>query len=111
MSEKQNYEVGVSKMEEADKTSTNDILSEGYLEKGLPSDISKDLTIVEDGDIALSRKIHLINNAIDEIGFTWFHVQLFCIAGFGYSVDSQMEMVQSAVKTYVDYQMKGGGTQ
>jgi MFS family permease len=79
------------------------------MEKGVPSYLDQDLTVVEDGDMVLSKKIHLINNAIDEIGFTWFHAKLFCIAGFGYSVDSQMEMIQSAVKTYVDLQMKGGG--
>ncbi len=71
--------------------------------------LDDDLVIVETGDVALQKKIHLINDAIDEIGFTWFHVKLFCIAGFGYSVDSQMEMIQSAVKIYVDLQMKGGG--
>lgn len=78
------------------------------MEKG-SSYSDNDLVVVEYGDEALRKKIHLINNAIDEIGFTWFHAKLFCIAGFGYSVDSQMAMVQSAVKTSVDYQMKGGG--
>ena len=77
-------------------------------EKG-ESSLGDDLTIVESGDLVLQKKIYLINNAIDEIGFTWFNLKLFCIAGFGYSVDSQMAMVQSAVKTYVDLQMKGGG--
>ena len=110
MSEKQDYDVGVTNADAADRESASDMVSGGeYLEKGLPADMAKDLTAVEDSDVALQKKIHLVNNAIDEIGFTWFHVQLFCIAGFGYSVDSQMEMVQSAVKTYVDYQMKGGG--
>lgn len=86
-----------------DNGSSNDASSN---EKG---DSDDDLTIVEGGDYVLSRKVHLINNALDEIGFTWYHAKLFCIAGFGYSVDSQMAMIQSAVKTYVDYQMKGGG--
>ena len=102
--EKENYDINVSNPESVDKESASELL-----EEGLPLALVKDLTAVEDSDVALQRKIHLVNNAIDEIGFTWFHVQLFCIAGFGYSVDSQMEMVQSAVKTYVDYQMKGGG--
>ncbi|KAF6015339.1 hypothetical protein HII13_000276 [Brettanomyces bruxellensis] len=68
-----------------------------------------DMVEVENDDPALSKKIHLINNAIDEIGFTWWHVKLFCIAGFGYSADSQMSMIQSSVHKYVDLQMKGGG--
>jgi MFS family permease len=60
---------------------------------------------VETNDAVLARKIHLINNAIDEMGFTWYHAKLFCMAGFGYSVDCQMEMIQSAVRAYVGYQM------
>lgn len=60
-------------------------------------------------DSVLAKKIHLLNDAIDEMGFTWHNAKLFLIAGFGYSVDSQMEMVQSAVKVYVDYQMLGTG--
>ncbi|ODV87444.1 hypothetical protein CANARDRAFT_5975 [[Candida] arabinofermentans NRRL YB-2248] len=79
-------------------------------EMALDSKITKtDLAEAESSDPALARKIFLINNALDEIGFTWYHAKLFCVAGFGYSVDSQMEMIQSAVKVYVDYQMKGGG--
>lgn len=85
-------------------------VSNDSIEKGQKLlNLKKDLTIVESGDVVLAQKINLINDAIDEIGFTWFHVQLFCIAGFGYSVDSQMEMIQSAVKKYVDLQLKGGG--
>jgi MFS family permease len=80
----------------------------GSLEEGLMS-IQHDNTIVEGNDSVLAKKIHLINDAIDEMGFTWYHAKLFMIAGFGYSVDSQMEMVQSAVKVYVDYQMMGSG--
>lgn len=31
----------------------------------------------------LNAKMHLINNAIDEIGFTPYHVRLFFLNGFG----------------------------
>lgn len=82
--------------------------SSASLEEGLLS-IENDNTAVESKDAVLARKIHLINDAIDEMGFTWYHAKLFLIAGFGYSIDSQMEMIQSAVKVYVDYQM-GRGT-
>lgn len=73
------------------------------IEHGLgPQITQKDLVV--DGDVALSRKMFLINNALDEIGFTWYHLKLFCIAGFGYSADSQLEMIQSSAKTVVDMQ-------
>ncbi|CUM64880.1 uncharacterized protein PRCAT00002496001 [Priceomyces carsonii] len=64
----------------------------------------KDLIEVENGNEILSKKMFLINNAIDEIGFTWYHAKLFCISGFGYSADSQLEMIQSSVSLYVNYQ-------
>ncbi|TID15825.1 hypothetical protein CANINC_004355 [Pichia inconspicua] len=104
-SEKKPFEVSEYNEINADDSNSD------TLEKGDHVDLNlkKDMTMVEGGDKVLAKKINLINNAIDEIGFTWFHVQLFCIAGFGYSVDSQMEMIQSSVKKYVDLQLKGGG--
>jgi MFS family permease len=81
----------------------------GSLESGVQQPLKEDMSEMESRDSALSQKIHLINNAIDEIGFTYYHAKLFLIAGFGYSIDSQMEMIQSAVKVYVDYQMWGVG--
>ncbi|SGZ50203.1 CIC11C00000005253 [Sungouiella intermedia] len=63
-----------------------------------------DLTQVEGNDKVLARKMFLINNALDEIGLTWYHLKLFCIAGLGYSADSQLTLIQSSVKSYVDMQ-------
>lgn len=60
--------------------------------------------LVQGHDSALQKKMFLLNNALDDIGFTWFHVKLFCIAGFGYSADSQLEYIQSSVKSAVDRQ-------
>lgn len=60
--------------------------------------------LVVDSDEALNRKMFLVNNALDEIGFTWYHAKLFVLAGFGYSVDSQLETIQSSVQTVVDQQ-------
>lgn len=39
-------------------------------------------------DPILTRKMILINNAVDEIGMTPFHWKLFFLNGFGYAVDS-----------------------
>ncbi|KAG0689979.1 hypothetical protein C6P40_004091 [Pichia californica] len=100
---KKTYDIKVAEVDDGAIESLDSV------EKGFDITLDDDLIAVEDGDLVLSKKIHLINDALDEIGFTWYHAQLFCIAGFGYSVDSQMAMIQSAVKTYVDYQMKGGG--
>ncbi|KAM0244654.1 hypothetical protein ACHAQJ_010734, partial [Trichoderma viride] len=39
-------------------------------------------------DPVLSRKMALVNTAIDEIGMTGFQWKLFWLNGFGYAVDS-----------------------
>ncbi|KAH3920849.1 hypothetical protein HBI56_010940 [Parastagonospora nodorum] len=45
----------------------------------------------------LNAKMHLINNAIDEIGFTPYHTKLFILNGFGYAVDSLLLLIQSVI--------------
>lgn len=42
-----------------------------------------DLLSLESVDPVLNEKMHLVNNTIDEIGFTWYHVKLFILTGFG----------------------------
>lgn len=79
------------------------VSSSDHLESGSSVD-EKDMSQVETGDPVLMSKMHLINNALDEIGFTWYHVKLFCLAGLGYSADSQLSMLQSSVKKFVDWQ-------
>ncbi|KAI5789697.1 membrane transporter [Peziza echinospora] len=44
--------------------------------------------VFQSDDPALRMKMHLVNNAIDEIGFTPYHWKLFVLNGFGYAVDS-----------------------
>jgi hypothetical protein len=42
-----------------------------------------DLLGAENVDPVLSAKMHLVNDAIDEIGFTPYQAKLFCLNGFG----------------------------
>jgi len=44
-------------------------------------------------DPILTRKMTLVNNAIDEIGMTTFHWKLFFLNGFGYAVDSVSQYI------------------
>lgn len=62
--------------------------------------------LVVDDDMVLVKKLHLINDALDQIGFTPLHLKLFCVAGFGYAADSQLETIQSSVKAAVDMQYR-----
>ncbi|KAK4155257.1 major facilitator superfamily domain-containing protein [Chaetomidium leptoderma] len=57
----------------------------------------KDVLAQQDLDPALSRKMHLVNNAIDELGWTPYHTKLFFLNGFGYAVDSLILLLQSVV--------------
>ncbi|TEA10233.1 MFS siderochrome iron transporter 1 [Colletotrichum sidae] len=55
----------------------------------------KDILEHEGEDPVLARKMHLVNDANDEIGWTGFHWKLFVLNGFGYAVDSLIALVQS----------------
>lgn len=43
-----------------------------------------DILQLEHTDPVLNAKMHLVNNAIDEIGFTRYQMKLFVLNGFGY---------------------------
>ncbi|EON65113.1 hypothetical protein W97_04350 [Coniosporium apollinis CBS 100218] len=53
-----------------------------------------DLLSLEHTDPVLNAKMHMVNNAIDEIGFTRYHWKLFVLNGFGYAVDSLILLLQ-----------------
>ncbi|CCH46913.1 putative membrane protein [Wickerhamomyces ciferrii] len=63
-----------------------------------------ELSNYDSTDIVLRTKINLINDALDEIGFTWYHFKLYCLNGMGYAVDSELTFIQSSVAQYVRYQ-------
>ncbi|KAK6465124.1 inorganic phosphate transporter [Scheffersomyces coipomensis] len=46
----------------------------------------------------------LINDAIDEIGFTPYHLKLFFLNGMGYWTDTQITYLESSVRTFINYQ-------
>ncbi|KAF7975460.1 hypothetical protein HWV62_9479 [Athelia sp. TMB] len=50
-------------------------------------------------DPALNAKMFIVNNAIDEIGWTNYHWKLFVLNGFGYAVDSLILLLQSIIAT------------
>ncbi|KAF2106446.1 major facilitator superfamily domain-containing protein [Lophiotrema nucula] len=71
---------------------TQEVLSvgDGSVRKG-------DILSLEHTDPVLNAKMHLVNNAIDEIGFTRYQMKLFVLNGFGYAVDSLILLVQSII--------------
>jgi hypothetical protein len=56
-----------------------------------------DILSQEHLDPVLNAKMHLVNNAIDEIGFTAYQWKLFVLNGFGYAVDSLILLIQSII--------------
>lgn len=56
-----------------------------------------DLLAQEDLDPVLNAKMHLVNNAIDEMGMTGYQWKLFVLNGFGYAVDSLILLIQSII--------------
>jgi MFS family permease len=70
------------------------------------SDKGVDILGEQDVDPVLTRKMHLVNNAMDEIGLTPYHWKLFVLNGFGYAADSLMLLVQSVISTTAIYEFK-----
>jgi len=56
-----------------------------------------DILQLESTDPVLNAKMHLVNNAIDEIGFSIYQWKLFVLNGFGYAVDSLILLIQSII--------------
>ncbi|KAF1989117.1 MFS general substrate transporter [Aulographum hederae CBS 113979] len=56
-----------------------------------------DVLSQEHTDPVLNAKMHLVNDAIDEIGMTMYQWKLFCLNGFGYAVDSLILLIQSII--------------
>ena len=69
--------------------------SEESIQKG-------DLLSLEHVDPALNAKMHLVNDTIDEIGFTRYQWKLFFLNGFGYAVDSLILLLQSIIAPYAE---------
>ncbi|CAK7898107.1 hypothetical protein CAAN1_22S01794 [[Candida] anglica] len=65
-----------------------------------------DMADLQGSDVALAAKIKLINDAIDEIGFTPYHFKLFLLNGMGYATDSQLTAIEAGVREFINYQFK-----
>jgi hypothetical protein len=61
-----------------------------------------DLLNLESVDPVLNAKMKLVNDAIDEIGFTGYQAKLFVLNGFGYVIQYVLSGVRSRCR-------KGGG--
>ncbi|KAJ9142886.1 putative MFS transporter [Coniochaeta hoffmannii] len=53
--------------------------------------------VLLDIDPVMSRKMHLVNNTLDEVGWTRFHMKLSCLNGFGHGVDSLQVSLQGII--------------
>lgn len=61
---------------------------------------TNDLYKVEDE--VLARKVALVNQALNEIGFTKYHLKLFCLNGMGYAVDSLLFLLHGVTQTQIN---------
>jgi hypothetical protein len=55
-------------------------------------------------DGILSRKMTVVNEAMNHIGFTPYHWKLFMLNGMGYGVDSLLFMLQSVTQTQINFE-------
>ncbi|KAI1346379.1 major facilitator superfamily domain-containing protein [Xylaria sp. FL0043] len=80
-----------TQMEDPVADAKSQAASDGSIHKG------EDILARQDLDPVLNAKMHLVNNAIDEIGWTNYHWKLFVLNGFGYAVDSLITLIQSNI--------------
>ncbi|KAI3405125.2 hypothetical protein KGF56_002081 [Candida oxycetoniae] len=78
------------------------IQNEKFLDDTISSDF--DMVELEANDEILHKKMKLINDAIDEIGFTPYHLKLFFLNGMGYWTDTQLTYLESTVRMFINYQ-------
>ncbi|KAF4591536.1 membrane transporter [Ophiocordyceps camponoti-floridani] len=84
-------------------------LEAGESIQSLSSGSAEDVLALQDVDPVLNMKMHLVNDAIDEIGWTPYHLKLFFLSGFGYAVDSMILNFQSNITTMAYLEMGNGG--
>ncbi|RGP76904.1 hypothetical protein FLONG3_4987 [Fusarium longipes] len=60
-------------------------------------------------DPVLNAKTLLVNEAINEIGWTGFHLKLCCLTGFGYAADSLVAFLQSVAASQAYLEIGNGG--
>lgn len=69
------------------------------------TELDKDQTqtaIFQLDDSVLQRKIQLVNEAMNEIGFTPYHFKLFCLNGMGYAADSLLTLMHSVAQAQIN---------
>ena len=69
-----------------------------------PSVVVTTLKVKADEERKLALKMQLVNDAIDEIGFTSYQLKLFFLNGFGYAVDSLVILLNSLTQPQVAMQ-------
>ncbi|KAG7660586.1 uncharacterized protein J8A68_005852 [[Candida] subhashii] len=82
------------------QTSIEDVKDEEYATT--TEDI--DMVDLEANDMILHDKMKLVNDAIDEIGFTPYHLKLFFLNGMGYWTDCQLTYLESSVRMFINLQ-------
>ncbi|CRG83307.1 putative MFS-type transporter PB1E7,08c [Talaromyces islandicus] len=89
------HEVVFVKADGARYQNGNDSASSKSGEADTSIDLDNELIDTSKVDDVLTRKMALVNAAIDEIGMTPFQWKLFFLNGFGYAVDSLLVVCQS----------------
>ncbi|CAH6718979.1 putative MFS siderochrome iron transporter 1 [[Candida] jaroonii] len=72
--------------------------------KSASSTSTTDISDLQSSDVVLNKKMKLVQDAIDEIGFTPYHLKLLFLNGMGYATDSQLLMIESSVRQYINFQ-------
>jgi hypothetical protein len=69
-----------------------------------PKEINQNINSDIEQDTTLAQKMQLVNDAINEIGFTSYQLKLFFLNGFGYAVDSLLILLNALTQPQVALQ-------
>lgn len=70
--------------------------------------IEEDILMDLEDDV-LTKKMALVNEAINQIGFTPFHWKLFCLNGMGYAVDSLLTHLHAVSQAQIAAEYRFAG--
>ena len=79
-------------------------LSRGEHTNKEPKEVQRDIIPEIEQDTVLAQKMQLVNDAINEIGFTTYQLKLFFLNGFGYAVDSLLILLNALTQPQVALQ-------
>ena len=109
MSSKPYFNVEVHAQTPYTSTGQLTLVNQAETQNVFNSNEKEDCTDAKNTEAVLAAKGRLVTQALDEIGWTNFHLKLFCFSGIGISIGTMVAMLQSIVahQSFAEFGHKG----